>query len=171
MHALSNLCRMSGHRFGVVLLLLFAGVAGAADLQAPGISIAGLGSPTLSDAGIQLVCNVRVQNPNATALPLTDAVVNLKLADTPAAVGRLLKPVTVPGRSVRDVAVLVDVAASAAATWLPLYFSSAQFSLPFDVRGHVDVAHAAIGRVPFHETGQVAMTGTGIDIRSASPQP
>ncbi len=171
MHALLNLCRMSGRRFGAIVLFLTAGTVGAADLQAPGISIAGLGSPTLSDAGVQLICNVRVENPNATALPLTDAVVSLKLADTPAAVGRLLKPVTVPANSVRDVAVLVDVAASAAATWLPLYFSSAEFSLPFDVRGHVDVAHAAIGRVPFHETGQVAMTGAGIDVRSATPTP
>lgn len=171
MHALRNLCRVSGCRFGAMMFFLSAGLAGAADLQAPGISIAGLSSPTLSDAGIQLVCNVRVENPNTTALPLTDAVVNLKLADTPAAVGRLLKPVTVPARSVRDVPVLVDVAASAAATWLPLYFSSAQFTLPFDVRGHVDVDHAAIGRVPFHETGQVAMTGAGIDIRSATPSP
>ena len=133
---------------GVMLGISGIGVAAAADLTAPEISIAGIHSPTFSSEGVQLICTVRVGNPNAIDLPLTAADINLKLADTPAAKGRLLKAVTVPSRRIQNVDLLVDVTMSAAASWLPMYFEGQEFTLPFEVDGYVDVDNAELGRVP-----------------------
>ena len=152
----------------VTLAIHVGGVAVAADLKAPEISIAGIHSPTFIANGVQLICSVRVGNPNYVDLPLTAADINLKLADTPAAKGRLLKPVTVPARRIQNVDVLVDVTTSTAATWLPLYFAGDAFTLPFEVDGYVNVDNAELGRVPFHETGNVTMTANGLEVQAAS---
>jgi len=136
----------------------------ASELRPPVISIAGIHSPTLSGGGVQLICSVRVENPNDVKLPIKDGSVNLKLADSPAAKGRLLKPVTIPSRGVQDVDVLATLTITAAASWLPLFFGGEAFSLPFEVIGHVDVDLAGLGRVPFHESGQVVMTDEGLRI-------
>ena len=139
------------------------GVAVAAELLAPAISIAGIHSPTWSAAGAQLICSVRVNNPNNVALPLTGADVHLKLAGAPAAKGRLLKNITIPANGLRDVDLLVDLDMAAAVTWLPMFLDSQAFSVPFEVDGYVDVDQAELGRIPFHETGDVAMTGAGLE--------
>jgi LEA14-like dessication related protein len=140
----------------------------AADIKAPEISITRIHSPTLTSEGVQLVCSVRVGNPNYVDLPLTAADINLKLADTPAAKGRLLRPVTVASRRIQNVDLLVDVTASAAASWLPMYFEGSAFTLPFEVDGYVDVDNAELGRVLFHETGAVLMTGEGLKVQAVN---
>ncbi len=152
----------------VMLGVSGAGVAVAAELTAPKISIVGIHSPTFSTEGVQLICTVRVGNPNTIDLPLTGADINLKLADTPAAKGRLLKAVTVPSRRFQNVDLLVDVTMSAAASWLPMYFAGQAFTLPFEVDGYVDIDHAELGRVHFHETGNVSMTGDGLEVQAAN---
>ena len=145
------------------MILGRADLAVSAELMAPAISIAGIHSPTWSSAGAQLICSVRVDNPNNVALPLTGADVHLKLAGTPAAKGRLLKNITIPANGLRDVDLLVDLDMAAAVTWLPMFLDSQAFSLPFEVDGYVDVDQAELGRIPFHETGDVAMTSEGLE--------
>jgi LEA14-like dessication related protein len=167
MQAVRNIRAVSRSLLCSVVMLGVSGVA-AADLTAPEISIAGIHSPTFSSEGVQLICTVRVGNPNAIDLPLMAADINLKLADTPAAKGRLLKAVTVPSRRIQNVDLLVDVTMSAAASWLPMYFEGQAFTLPFEVDGYVDVDHAELGRVPFHETGDVSMTGDGLEVQAAN---
>jgi LEA14-like dessication related protein len=151
----------------VLLMLSTAGGSFAADLAAPAISIAGIHSPSFSMEGAQLICSVRVENPNDVALPLTGAIVKLKLADTHAADGRLLKKVTIPSGGTRNVDLVVDLTMSAAAAWLPMFMDSEAFTLPFEVNGFVDVAHKDLGRVPFHETGDVLMTDEGLVVQPA----
>ena len=148
------------------MLLLIVGRVGAVmatELIAPAISIAGIHSPTLSMEGAQLICSVRVENPNDVALPLTGADVNLKLAGAPAARGRLLEPISIPARGRRDVDLLDDLDTASAVTWLPIFLDDQAFTVPFDVAGHVDVDHPDLGRVPFHETGDVSMTDAGLE--------
>jgi len=143
------------------------GHAAGADLAAPAISIAGIHSPVLTMEGAQLICSVRVENPNDVALPLIGAKVSLQLADTHAADGRLLKEVTIPSGGSKDVDLLVDLTMSAAISWLPMFMDSKAFTLPFEVNGFVDVAHNELGRVPFRETGDVSMTSDGLVVQQA----
>ena len=155
----------NGLAAAVLLLAMSAVVAGvAAKLSAPTISIAGIHSPTLSADGAQLICSVRVENPNDEALPLTDGNVYLKLAGTPAAKGRLLRQMTIPARATRDVDLLVDLDMAATVSWLPMFMGSEAFTLPFEVDGYVDVSHADLGRITFHETGDVSMTESGLEV-------
>ncbi len=140
----------------------------ATDLLPPEISIGGIHSPTWSAEGAQLICSVRVENPNPVDLPVTGADIKLKLANTPAARGRLPSAVTVPARGVRQVDVLVNVSMNAAVTWLPMFLGTSEFTMPYDVAGFVDVDHPDLGRVPFHETGDVSMTGDGIQVHAAN---
>jgi len=147
-------------------LLLIVGRVSAvasADLIAPGISIAGIHSPTLSAEGAQLICSVRVDNPNDVALPLTGADVSLKLGGAPAAKGRLLNNITIPARGRSNVDLLVDLDMASAVTWLPMFLDDQAFTVPFEVDGYVDVDHDDLGRVPFHETGEVSMTDAGLE--------
>jgi hypothetical protein len=51
---------------------------------------------------------------------------------------------------------------------LPMYFEGQAFTLPFEVDGYVDVDNAELGRVPFHETGDVSMTGDGLEVQAAN---
>ena len=152
-----------------IAMLVFGatGTAIAAELAAPAISIAGIHSPSLTMEGAQLICSVRVENSNDVALPLTGAKVHLKLADTHAADGRLLKKVTIPSGGTRDVDLLVDLTMSAAVSWLPMFMDSKAFTLPFEVNGFVDVANEDLGRVPFNETGDVSMTDDGLVVQPA----
>lgn len=153
------------------MLLLVVGRVGAvmsAELIVPAISIAGIHSPTLSSQGAQLICSVRVENPNAVALPLTGADVKLKLGGAPAAKGRLLKNITIPARGLIDVDLLVDLDMASAVTWLPMFLDDQAFTVPFEVDGYVDVDQVDLGRVPFHETGEVSMTDAGLE---ATPSP
>lgn len=152
----------NGLAAAVLLLAMSAGAA--AKLSAPAISIAGIHSPTLSADGAQLICSVRVENPNDEALPLTDGNVSLKLAGTPAAKGRLLRQMTIPARATRDVDLLVDLDMAATVSWLPMFMGSEAFTLPFEVDGYVDVSHADLGRITFHETGDVSMTESGLEV-------
>jgi LEA14-like dessication related protein len=146
----------------ILLIATMPGTVFATEMQAPAISIAGLHSPSFTAEGVQLICSVRVENPNEVALPLSGADINLKLAGTPAAKGRLLKNVTIPSQGIQNVDVLVDVAPAAAMTWLPMFFQSQAFTLPFEVDGYVEVDHASLGRVAFKESGDVSMTGSGL---------
>jgi LEA14-like dessication related protein len=151
----------------VGLLLLAMGAPGlvfGAELSAPVISIAGIHSPTLSTQGAQLICSVRVENPNDVALPLTGGNVDLKLAGSPAAKGRLLKRITIPARTTRDVDLLVDLDVAATVSWLPLFMDTAAFTVPFEVDGYVDIDNVDLGRVLFHETGDVSMTAEGLEV-------
>ena len=143
------------------------GTAIAAELTAPAISIAGIHSPSLTMDGAQLICSVRVENPNDVALPLTGAKVRLKLADTHAADGRLLRKVTIPSGGAKDVDLLVDLTMSAAVSWLPMFMDNKAFTLPFEVDGFVDVANENLGRVPFNEAGDVSMTDDGLVVQPA----
>ena len=150
---------------GAILMVIgYAGAAVAAGLTAPAISIAGIHSPTLSTEGAQLICSVRVVNPNDVALPLSGGNVNLKLAGSPAAKGRLLKRITIPARGTRDVDLLVDLDMLSTVSWLPMFMDNKAFTLPFEVDGYVDVDHADLGRVLFHETGDVSMTDDGLEV-------
>jgi LEA14-like dessication related protein len=128
-----------------------------ADLLPPAISIAGIHSPALSAEGVQLICSVRVENPNAVALAVQAADIQLQLANTPAANGRLPAAVVISPREAKQVDVLVSVTLAAAATWLPQFLGTSEFSMPYDVAGYVLVNNPDLGRVPFHETGTVAM--------------
>ena len=67
-----------------------------------------------------------------------------------------------PARSQQLVDLLVDVEPAAAVTWLPLFTGDESFTVPFRVRGFVDVARAGLGRVPFDESGVVSMTADGL---------
>jgi LEA14-like dessication related protein len=148
----------------LLLIVASTSVVFAAGLTAPAISIAGIHSPTLSTEGAQLICSVRVENPNDVALPVSGGNVNLKLAGSPAAKGRLLEGITIPARGARDVDLLVDLDMAATISWLPMFMDNKAFTLPFEVDGFVDVDHADLGRVVFHETGDVSMTDEGLEV-------
>jgi LEA14-like dessication related protein len=151
----------------LLLIVASTSVVFAAGLTAPAISIAGIHSPTLSTEGAQLICSVRVENPNDVALPVSGGNVNLKLAGSPAAKGRLLEGITIPARGARDVELLVDLDMAATISWLPMFMDNKAFTLPFEVDGFVDVDHADLGRVVFHETGDVSMTDEGLEVSPA----
>jgi LEA14-like dessication related protein len=154
------------HWFVTCALLMVIGRVGVvmpAELIAPAISIAGIHSPTLSAEGARLICSVRVENPNDVALPLTGADVKLKLGGAPAAKGRLLKNITIPARGLSDVDLLVDLDMASAVTWLPMFLDDQAFTVPFEVDGYVDVDQTDLGRVSFHETGEVSMTDAGLE--------
>jgi len=152
----------------LVVMTAMSGISMANDLVAPEISIARIHSPTVSMEGVQVICSVRVANPNYVDLPLGGAVVALNLAETPSANGSLLRRVVIPSRSIKNVDLLVDITMSAAATWLPMYFEGEAFKLPFEVRGFVDVERDGLGRVPFHEIGEVSMTADGLVVEPPS---
>lgn len=148
-----------------VLSLMLSGKVGAGpELQPPVISISGIHSPTVSMDGAQLVCTVRVHNPNTVPLPVTGGIVDLQLDGVHAARGRPLKNITVPAGGAGNVDLLVDLTSNAALTWLPLFMGDAAFRLPYQVVGHVDIEQEGMGRVPFNESGSVAMTGDGLQV-------
>jgi LEA14-like dessication related protein len=154
-------------RCAAITLVMLAAVSqtvASAEVFPPGISIAAIHSPTVTADGPQLMCRVRVDNPNDQSLAVSNANVDLKLAGTPAARGRLPEPVIIPATGVKEVDVVVDVIPGAAMTWMPLFLGDSNFSVPYEVAGIVDVDNADIGRVPFNESGQVEMTRSGIRI-------
>jgi LEA14-like dessication related protein len=141
--------------------------ADAAKLLPPRIGIAGLHSPSWTEQGPRLVCRVKVDNPNNRALAVSGADINLKLGGTPAAMGRLPQPVSIPANASTEVDVVVNVLPAAAMTWMPMFLGGANFSVPYEVSGVIEVADADIGRLPFGEAGEVEMTRSGIKVRPA----
>jgi LEA14-like dessication related protein len=152
----------------MMLLVLFAPGAVSADfskLSPPRIGIAGLHSPSWTEQGPRLVCRVKVDNPNNRGLEVNDAVISLKLAGAPAATGVLPQPVTIPANASSEVDIVVNVLPAAALTWMPMFLGSANFSVPYNVSGVIEVDDADIGVLPFDESGEVEMTRDGIKAR------
>jgi LEA14-like dessication related protein len=139
----------------------------ASDLQYPSIRLAGVRVHSYSLDGMQVICELRVENTNDVALPLKGAQVSLQLADAQMAQGQLIDNVTIPAFGVRDVNVLVDVNLVSALAVMSNSLSTDGLSLPYEIDGYVDVGVASLGRIRFHETGSLSLTAAGLNIRTS----
>jgi LEA14-like dessication related protein len=146
----------------MLLLLVTTGKAHAADFVAPAISIEGIHSPAVSFEGAELICTVRVENPNNEALVVTGGFVDLQLDGAQAASGRPLRSVSIPPRATRNVDLRVSLNSNAAFAWLPMFMGAETFTLPYRVIGYVDLDAHNTNRVPFDERGKVSMTSDGL---------
>ena len=140
----------------------------ASDLQYPGISLAGVRVHSYSLDGMQVICELLVENPNDVALPLKGAQISLQLADAQMAQGELIDNVTIPAFGVQYVNVLVDVNLASALAVMSNSLSTNELRLPYEVDGHVDVGIASLGRIRFHETGSLSLTSAGVNIRTSA---
>ncbi len=141
----------------------------ATELVPPDISIVDLHSPRLSSKAAQLICTVKLENPNDIDLPVTDAILWLKLNKAAAAKGRLHRQVIIPARGTKHVDVLVNVG-SQAVSWLPMFLGANEFTVPYELNGFVELGSPDLGRLTIHELGDVSMTSRGLVLKPASDQ-
>ncbi len=141
----------------------------AIDLLPPDISIADLHSPRLTSQGAQLICTVKVENPNDIDLPVKDSVLWLKLNNEAAAKGRLHRQIIIPARGTKNVDILVNVG-SQAVSWLPMFLGANEFTVPYELKGFVQLGSPDLGRLSIQGRGKVSMTSNGLKLRPAGQQ-
>lgn len=130
------------------------------NLQAPQVSVRNVTMGKFDFSGLDVLVDLRVQNPNDLDLPLTGIEYGLSLQNIRVAEGRQAKSVTLPKMGETDMQLGVTVNLLKTATeLLPLLMNkrSAPKSLSYQVDGRVKLDWWYMPSIPFNKAGQMAL--------------
>lgn len=142
-------------------LAVLAGVAGCAGLgtklEAPRVSVVGIRAVEASLFEQRLQVRLRVQNPNALAIPVRGLDVSMEVAEEPFAEGSSAREFTVPARGEAEFD--MNVTAHAATALLRIAGASREEreQMTYRVRGKLSTRLGVLRSIPFEETGTLAL--------------
>jgi len=128
------------------------------DLAEPQVRLVGISPQHVSFNGIQLLCRLRIDNPNAVSIPVKGGQVAFEVEGVQIARGALLDGFDIPAHGTELVDVIVDVDSGRSLALAFRLLGAGERDLDYALTGYVDVAIAVLGRVPINETGNVPLT-------------